>query len=52
MISLRFLILLFSYNRPTLIQEALRSVANSTHQDWHLVLIDALSLLPLVHHSH
>ncbi len=43
MISMKFLILLFSYNRPHLIQEALRSVANSTHQDWHLALIDDAS---------
>ena len=41
------LVLLFSYNRPTLIKETLKSISDSTCRDWRLVLIDDASDFPI-----
>ena len=40
MIKYRFLIILFYYNRPNLVKNALISLKNSSYKDWELAFID------------
>lgn len=43
----KFLILLFYYNRPSLVKEAIQSVLNSSYENWELYIIDDGSDYPI-----
>ena len=43
----KFLILLFYYNRPRLVREALASIRESTYKNWELAVIDDGSDVPI-----
>lgn len=43
----KFLILLFYYNRPTLVKEAIQSVLDSSYSNWELYIIDDASDYPI-----